>query len=66
MAQVMEMGTFQDILVLEQVFGTSGLIRVLHAAEAGWFSPRSWHFWHYRLGMAKCGDVPPLPERIFA
>jgi len=63
-AQVMEMGTFPDIRALERAFGKPRLIAVLQAAEPGWFSPRSWGFWHYRLGLAKHDEVPPLPERV--
>jgi hypothetical protein len=44
--------------------GEDELRRALRDAEAGQFDDRSWHYWHYRLGLAE-GDVapPPLPVR---
>ena len=36
---------------------------VLSHAEAGQFDERSWAYWHYRLGLARVGHVPPLPVR---
>jgi hypothetical protein len=38
---------------------------VLARGEAGQFSARSWAYWHYRLGLAKVDEVPPLPVRRF-
>ena len=62
-AQVMDLGTFEDVQRLISALGSQRLIEVLKSAEAGWFSPRSWHYWHYRLGLAEVGQVPPLPAR---
>jgi hypothetical protein len=28
------------------------------------FDARSWHYWHYRLGLAEPDKVPPLPSRV--
>jgi len=39
------------------------LIEVLTHAEIGQFTPRSWTYWHYRLGIADIDQVPPLPSR---
>lgn len=64
LAQVMELGTFEDVLRMEELIGKVRLADVISHSEPGWFSPRSWHFWHYRLGLAKLGGVPPLPERV--
>jgi hypothetical protein len=65
-AQVMNLGDFDDVQAL---FGSAGgdLFRdVLRTAEPGWFNERSWHYWHYRLGLCQPSDaVPPLPERQF-
>jgi hypothetical protein len=66
MAQVMNLGTFADVRVLEKAAGPTALAEVLRDAEPGWFSPRSWHFWHHRLGLVKSGVVPALPVRHFA
>lgn len=66
MAQVMDIGTFADVRTLEETVGSQALVEVIRHAEPGWFSPRSWHFWHRRLGMADSGNVPHLPARCFA
>jgi hypothetical protein len=62
-AQVMELGDIRDNERLIELAGRPHLRDILTHAEAGWFSPRSWHFWHYRLGLSAPGEVPPLPER---
>ncbi len=62
-AQVMELGTFEDIQRLVKAAGAPCLIDVIQRAEAGWFTPRSWHFWNLRLGLCDPRNVPPLPER---
>jgi hypothetical protein len=66
MAQVMDLGTFADVCDLEKVAGPDALADVIRHAEPGWFSPRSWHFWHRRLGLASAGAVPAMPVRRFA
>lgn len=65
-AHVMDLGTFKDISELWRTLGDDCLRRVLENAEAGQFSPRSWHYWHYRLKNVKPGEVPPLPQRRIA
>jgi hypothetical protein len=62
-AQVMNTGVFQDVVNLIQEVGEEALKEVLLGAEAGQFDPASWHYWHYRLGFAAPGEVPPLPRR---
>jgi hypothetical protein len=62
-AQVMNLGEYEDVRALEATLGRERLVEVLHAAEPGRFSPRSWTFWHCRLGLAAPGRVPPLPRR---
>lgn len=63
-AQVMDIGDFHDMEELREAAGDDRLRAVLTGAGAGQFRPRSWHFWHYRLGLAmEPQDVPPLPER---
>ena len=62
-AQVMNIGIFQDAARLADSVGDDGLRAVLRQAEAGQFNARSWHYWHYRLGLAEPGQVPPLPVR---
>jgi len=62
-AQVMNLGVFADVGRLAEALGEDCLREVLRHAEAGQFSDRSWHYWHYRLGLATVGQVPPLPTR---
>lgn len=66
MAQVMDLGTFADVRALEKTAGPVALAEIIRHAEPGWFSPRSWHFWHRRLGLAAAGTVPAMPVRRFA
>jgi len=62
-AQVMNIGSFEDLQRLDEMVGEEGLRLVLSQAEAGHFNPRSWHYWHYRLGLSRPGAVPSLPIR---
>lgn len=62
-AQTMNMGDYDDLLALSEQLGDDRLRRVLRHAEIGQFNERSWAYWHYRLGMAKPGALPPLPKR---
>ncbi|MFN9692540.1 MAG: hypothetical protein ACK52U_16785 [Synechococcaceae cyanobacterium] len=64
-AQVMDLGDFDSVLLLRQVLGDHRLAAVLRRAQPGWFSPRSWTYWHLKLGVASAGEVPPLPRRRF-
>ena len=65
-AQVMDLGDYDDVLVLIEVFGEDHLRGVLRNAEIGQFSPKSWAYWHYRLGLAIAGEVPEMPQRRVA
>lgn len=62
-AQVMNSGVFNDVAALSEALGESTLREVLQVAQAGQFDPPSWHYWHYRLGLAAPGAVPPVPQR---
>ena len=64
-AQVMNLGDWGDVVALGEVTGDDYLREVLINSEAGQFNPRSWHYWHYRLGLAAFGSipVPPMPVR---
>ena len=62
-AQVMNMGDYEDVQALVEAAGKKFLRDVLHHAEIGQFNARSWHYWHYRLGLADLGEVPPMPVR---
>ena len=50
-AQTMNLGTYDDILVLEQTVGKSRLVEIMLRAEPGWLSDRSWEFWRGRCPM---------------
>lgn len=64
LAQVMDIGDFEDVLRVIDDLGEEPLRDVLAHAEPGWFKPRSWSYWHYRLGIADPGaHVPALPKR---
>lgn len=65
-AQVMDTGDFDDMQRLAREVGDDRLRGVIAQAEPGWFSPRSWTFWHYRLKLTPSNaDVPPLKRRSF-
>ena len=65
-AQAMNLGTFDDIVVLEQTVGKSRLVEVMLRAEPGWFSDRSWEFWRGRLSLSAGGAIPEeAPRRSF-
>lgn len=62
--RVMDVGTLDDIVSMEQRFGRDELGRALGTAEIGAFRPKSWTFWHYRLGLVPPGATcPPMPTR---
>ena len=64
--QVMNLGDYDDVRALEAALGRDRLAETLRGAGAGRFSPRSWNYWHYRLGLAAPGRVPALPRRMLA
>lgn len=65
-AQVMNLGDYDDVQLLVNCFGDEYLQKVLTHAEAGWFTERSWVYWHYRLGASLPGQAPHLPQRKLA
>ena len=67
-AQVMNLGTWEDVVRMVDAVGEDYLRYVLSTAESGQLNVRSWHYWHYRLGLAEYGErpVPPLPVRKIA
>lgn len=63
-AQVMNIGDFEDVRRMMTVLGVDEMKNVLLHAEAGWFNERSWSYWCYKLGATKPGDpLPPMPRR---
>jgi len=66
-AQVMNIGDFDDVQKLLNLAGAGCFREVLGTAEPGWFNARSWHYWHYALGLCQPSEtVPPMPSRQFA
>ncbi len=64
-AQVMNLGDHDDVLALIEVVGEDRLRGVLRAAEIGQLNPKSWAYWHYRLGLIEPHEAPPpMPQRI--
>jgi hypothetical protein len=59
LAQVMNIGVWDDLCRMIEFFAESELEDVLDHAEIGQFNGRSWSFWNYRLR----GEVPPMPKR---
>jgi hypothetical protein len=64
-AQVMNIGDYDDVQAMAKQVGDDVLRDVIAHAEAGQFNGRSWAYWHYRLGLATLGTLPPLPVRKF-
>ncbi|MES2203866.1 MAG: hypothetical protein V4496_01465 [Pseudomonadota bacterium] len=64
-AQVMNIGGYDDVQLLIKSIGEERLKKILKAAEVGQFNERSWHYWHYRLRLAKLEQVPCLPQNRF-
>src|SRR5436190_10003388 len=60
-AQVMNLGTYDDIRRLEAHYTPHELRTVMLRAAAGWIDPRSWHFWRGRLHASGAGPVPEKP-----
>ena len=59
-AQVMTLGTLDDVRWLIDQVPAEELRQVLREPPVGIFNERSWRFWHLRLG---CRPIPPLPAR---
>ena len=65
LAQVMNLGTYDDIRRMEAVFEPDRLRDVLAQAQPGWFSPRSWEFWRGRLARSTPEIHRNPPRRSF-
>ena len=63
-AQVLNIGDFDDVRALLSLCGVPAARDAVAHAEPGWFSPRSWSYWHYRLELVPIGhSIPALPKR---
>lgn len=59
-AQVMALGTWEDIELAKREWGVDALRGVLAMPPPGVFDRRSWNYWHVIFGIA---PVPALPVR---
>jgi transcriptional regulator with XRE-family HTH domain len=62
-AQVMDIGTLEDLQALAMAFGKTALVDALRHARPGWFRPKSWVFWHKVLMLETGSGIPPMPKR---
>lgn len=64
LAQVMVLGTADDIGVARRHFSEDDFRRVLERPPPGVFDPRSWAYWHLMLGLETPKEIPgrKLPE----
>jgi hypothetical protein len=64
-SQVLNIGTLEDLSMLFSLFSHKVLIETLANSKPGYFSQRSWNFWHVKLLRCDLKDIPPLPRRGF-
>ena len=62
-AQVMDIGGYDDIRRLETTLGFERLADVMIDAAPGWISRRSWRFWRGRLARETSRTIPEEPPR---
>jgi hypothetical protein len=62
-AQVLNLGIYDDIRRLESAYTPQALRAVMLRAQPGWISPRSWSFWRVRLAQRGCAPLPATPPR---
>src|SRR5438270_12598085 len=62
-AQTMNLGTYDDILRLEETVGKPRLVEIMLTAQPGWLSERSWEFWRGRLSYATGAAIPGQPPQ---
>lgn len=61
-AQVMALGTWDDVQAARKLLGADAFRRVLDNPPPGVFDARSWAYWH---AVFEREPVPPLPKRQF-
>ena len=62
LANVMDLGNWDDIQNLRHAVSDSVLKTILLHAAAGYFHARSWDYWHVKFGIT---PIPSLPKREF-
>ena len=60
LANVMNLGNWNDIQTLRKVVGDETLKALLADPPAGYFNYRSWDYWHIKFDMT---PIPSLPKR---
>jgi hypothetical protein len=58
LCRVMALGNLADVNYIEETYGPDRLRRALRVAPPGVLDPRSWHYWHHRLGLGPAGPMP--------
>lgn len=66
LAQIMSMGSLDDLIMVRDNFSREQLRYVLDHAASGWFDPLSWNFWWKIAAEVHEGEVPPMPRRFAA
>lgn len=61
LAQVMKLGTWDDIVEARSFWPKAAFREALQHAPPGLFDARSWSYWHQMLDQT---PVPPLPRRV--
>ena len=66
LAQIMTLGTVEDVRWLLARVSEADLRRVLQDPPVGVFNRRSWNFWRLRLGLDPAAELPArrLPRRL--
>ena len=59
--RVLDIGALADILACEKIIGRERLAEIVQGSNAGALRPKSWDFWHYRLGLSEADSPPPSP-----
>lgn len=62
-AQVMALGSLEDIQRVREAHGDSIFAEVLANPPQGLFDAKTWSFWHQKVGIS---PIPPLPSQSVA
>ncbi len=65
LSQAMDLGTYDDILRIEDIVGRAALAAVMQSAAPGAISDRSWEFWRGRLTARGFAVADRPPRRRF-
>lgn len=62
LANIMNLGNWEDIQEARKILGDSILKEALLEAPPGYYGYRAWDYWHLKFGLT---PIPPLPQRKF-